>query len=244
MKPLFLKLSLLFLLAITISSCQFNIGGNGVNAEGEIVEKEFKIDKTFDKVSTGSAWDVELIKSDETRLMVRTNENIIPLFEYKINGGELSISSKGNIRNPDVMDVELYYKSLSEIHASSASDVTSKEVFEQRDITISSSSAADIILRLKTKNCNVSASSASDIELSGTSINFNANASSSADIDAENLKTKNSTVKASSAASIDVYATESLTAKTSSSGSIDYSGNPKTTDFDQSTSGGDIEKND
>lgn len=245
MKTTTMKTAILLFLSLSFTACQFNMEGNGLRGQGKIIKKEFKIDKDFDKVATASVWNVELIQSDNPRLVVRTNKNIMPLFEYKVSGDkELSISSKKNIMKADQMEVKLYYKSLSGLKASSASDLTSREVFDQKDINISASSAADIDLRLKTKNCDVSASSASDVELSGTSINFNARASSSAAIDGEDLKTKNATVKASSAASIDVYATKSLKATSSSSGSIEYSGNPETTDLDQRNSGGTIEKDD
>lgn len=244
MKLKSLKLAILFLTTLTISSCRMNFVNNGIDGKGPVVEKEFQLNEPFGAVKTTSGWNVELIKSDAERIVVRTEENLTSIFQYEIEDGELRIFNKENIGKSKSRTVKIYYKSLSKIRASSGSELRSSEVFEQKDLTLSASSGAELKLHVKTENCTASTSSGGEMELYGTSVNFLGHSSSGSELDAKKLKTKKSDVKASSGASIKVNAIESLTANTSSGGDIDYSGHPKKTKLKQSISGGDIEQDD
>lgn len=217
-----LKLTILFLTALTVSSCKMDFINNSINGKGPVVEKEFSLDKTFDAVQATSGWDVELIQSDNPHLVVRTQENIIPVFRYKIKKGKLTISFKENtnIRNVKVQEVKVYYKALSEIGASSSASVSSEEIFEQEKLTLKTSSGAKMQLHLKTSECSTISSSSSQMKLDGTSIHFDAKASSGSKLLASDLKTKKCTVTASSSSSIKTQALQTLLAKASSGGNI------------------------
>ncbi len=84
-----------------------------------------------------------------------------------------------------------------------------------------------------------SATSGSDIELTGNTDQHTSSATSGASIDAYNLLSKNTTVNVTSGADINVYASESIDARATSGGDIDFKGNPKKVNK-QSSSGGSI----
>ncbi len=233
-----IKLSLLCCLAIAASSCSFVF--TGVNGKGPVTEKTFTINQPFHAVEATSGWDVELIKSNHPKIVVRSEENLIALFQYKIENGKLRIYNKKNIGESKSRVVEIYYQSLASISASSGSELSSNVVFNQKKIHLSVSSGAEMNLTLKTENCTASASSGGSMELSGASVNFKAHASSGGSLDANNLKTKTTTAEASSGGDISTYVLENLDASTSSGGSIDYKGNPAQKNIDRSISGGDI----
>lgn len=222
---------------LSLSSCKFDVAG--IKGEGPVTEETYEIDQKFDKLSAHKAWNVELIKSDKPRLIVKTQENIHPLFKYKIENGKLSLSIKGNknVQNVKEQSVKVYYKNLSEIKASSASSIFCTDTFDQKDLNLKASSAGNIKLHLKTAMSSASASSSGKIELSGTSISFKGRASSAGRVDAKNLKTKTSDVGTSSAGRVSIYALDSLKAKASSAGKVLYVGKPKKTTLKESSSG-------
>ena len=109
------------------------------------------------------------------------------------------------------------------------------------EISISSTSGADIRITVNATSVETNSTSGSDIRIAGTTINHASSATSGASIDAYELESKNVIVNATSGAGINIYASEKLDAKANSGGDIDFKGNPKSVNKN-SSSGGDISK--
>lgn len=237
MKKSIFTLSIAMFLVFFTTSCQVNFS-NGVSGNGDVIHKTFNLDQSFTGVSSSSGWDVKLKKSTENKIEVSTDENIMPLFSHKIENGMLKISSKKSINRSKIREAVVYYtEELQQLHASSGSELSSAEVFEQKNLKIDASSGADLSVKLKTESTSVDISSGAEVSLNGTCINFTVDASSGSELKAKNLKTKNSNLDASSGASIDVEVAETLTADTSSGADITYYGKPSKINYDESISG-------
>jgi DUF4097 and DUF4098 domain-containing protein YvlB len=78
---------------------------------------------------------------------------------------------------------------------------------------------------------NAEASSSGDVILSGVCRSANFSASSSGDVEAKNLQADAVNANASSAGDITCHAVESLNVTTSTSGNVNYKGNPKHIDY-------------
>ncbi len=134
-------------------------------------------------------------------------------------------SSSGDIEGGDVICDELI------LEASSSGDVTLGEV-ECLSLEAASSSSGDVSVReLKAETVEADASSAGDIKLAGECRSAKFSASSSGDVEAKNLKADKVVAKASSAGDVTCWSVESLDATTSSSGNVNYKGDPKHIDF-------------
>ncbi len=130
-------------------------------------------------------------------------------------------SSSGDIESGSVKCDELI------IQASSSGDVELSQT-ECRSLDVEASSSGDVSVKnITAEQVQADASSAGDVALSGVCRTADFSASSSGDIEAKNLKADVVKARASSAGDVTCHAVESLTAETSSAGSVNYKGNPQ-----------------
>lgn len=134
-------------------------------------------------------------------------------------------SSSGDIKGGSVVCDELVAMS------SSSGDIVLGTV-ECKSLEADASSSGDVNIKdLKAEIVEADASSSGDVILSGECRSANLSASSSGDINAKHLKADKVVAGASSAGDVTCHAVESLTASTSSSGNVNYKGNPKHIDY-------------
>lgn len=134
-------------------------------------------------------------------------------------------SSSGDIEGGKVMCDALTAS------ASSSGDILLNKV-ACTSLEANASSSGDITIRdLKAEMVEADASSSGDVNLSGECRSATLSASSSGDVNAKQMKTDKVIAKASSAGDVTCYPVESLKATASSSGSVNYKGNPQYIDF-------------
>ena len=141
--------------------------------------------------------------------------------------GEVSMksSSSGDIEGGNVVCDVLNAES------SSSGDVSIKEL-KAETVNAAASSSGDVSIKyLKAESVNAEASSSGDVILSGVCRSANFSASSSGDVEAKNLQADAVNANASSAGDITCHAVESLNVTTSTSGNVNYKGNPKHIDY-------------
>ena len=141
--------------------------------------------------------------------------------------GQVSLksSSSGDIEGGDVVCDELV------VSASSSGDVALGRV-ECTLFDANASSSGDVEIKsLKAETVEADASSSGDVILAGECRSAVLNASSSGDVKAKGLKADKVVARASSAGDVTCHPVESLEATTSSSGSVNYKGDPKHIDY-------------
>lgn len=157
-------------------------------------------------VSAGINVYVSKGKSDRVRIesTIEDFNNIV----IKQSGKKLTIGYNSQLNNKfrkqDIKtNVYLSAEELIAISASSASKVSSTDLFKSTDFTAEASSAATIKVNIEATNIKASATSASDINLNFKAQNISLSCTSSADIDAKGECT---TLKgaATSAADLDI----------------------------------------
>ena len=229
--------SILFLATI-LSSCNVNMF-NRVNGNRNVVTEDRNLKEDFTKIKVSTGLDLYISQGSKTDITVEADENLQDIIITEINDGVLKIYSEKNIWKAKARKVYVTVETLEGITATSGSDVYTKETIKVNDIKISATSGADIRMSLNANSVSSSATSGSDIEISGVANNHSSSATSGASIDAYDLKSKIVSVKVSSGADINIYASESINARASSGGDIDFKGNPKQV-TKKSSSGGDI----
>ncbi|MBE6275021.1 MAG: DUF2807 domain-containing protein [Bacteroides sp.] len=134
-------------------------------------------------------------------------------------------SSSGDIEGGEVVCDELIAS------ASSSGDVILNQV-ECTSMHADASSSGDVEIKyLVAETVQADASSSGDVILGGECRSANLSASSSGDVQAKDLKANKVVARASSAGDVTCYPVESLEATASSSGSVNYKGDPKHIDF-------------
>lgn len=224
MKKLFLSTSLILL-------CFFAIGQD---------REERKLN-SFDEVQVSQGIDAYLEKG--TKESVKVEARGIPLDEVltEVYGGRLKVHLSKNRWRDYSVTVYITYVSLDGISASSAANVTGKNIIKGDRLDLDVSSAADIEVEVDVNDLSCDASSSGDIEVSGKTKYLDVEVSSAGGVDAYDLEAEIVKVDASSGAGAKVYATKEIDAEASSGASVRYRGDPAKSRTDTG-SGGSVRK--
>jgi hypothetical protein len=235
--PITKFLTILFV-ATLFSSCALDMF-NRVNGNKNVVTEDRSTKESFSEIKVSNGLELHIYQGSKNKIIVDADENLQEIIITEVNNGVLKIYSEKNIWRAKSKKIFVTIKDLEAVKATSGADVYSEETLKVNDISISSTSGADINISVDANTVETNSTSGSDIEISGVSNKHISSATSGASIDAYNLLSKNVIAKVTSGADINVYASESLDAKATSGGDIDFKGNPKNVNK-KSSSGGDI----
>lgn len=225
-------------LATLLSSCNVNMF-NRINGNRNVVTEDRSLKEDFTKIKVSTGLDLYISQGKSTEITVEADENLQDIIITEINDGVLKIYSEKNIWKAKARKIYVTVATLEGVTATSGSDVYTEETIKVNNISVSATSGADIRMALDANSVSSSATSGSDVEISGITNQHSASATSGASIDAYELESKNVTVKVTSGADINVYASETIDAKATSGGDIDFKGSPKQVNK-KSSSGGSI----
>lgn len=238
MKSTTKKLLALLFVSVLMSSCNVNMF-NRVNGNRNVVTADRSTSQKFTKIKVSTGLDLYLSQGTKNKVTLEADENLHDIIITEVNDGVLKIYSEKNIWQAKARKVYVTVKNLEGLTATSGSDVYTEDVLKVETIKVSATSGADIRIALDADTVETSATSGSDIRISGTANNHTSIANSGASIEAYKLISKNATVQVSSGADINIYASESINAKASSGGDIDFKGNPREMNK-KSSSGGSV----
>lgn len=181
----------------------------------------------FSTLKVYNGIDVELIKSDETKIIITGSK--AEKVKIKNSGNTLKISLKFPETTAEgTVKATLYYATnLVTVDANEGAIITCKNI-KQPKIEIKAQEGAFINMVVNVKHLMVKTSSGAVIKLSGTSKNQTVNADLGGMYHGYNVSISDmSLVRAGSGSKVEVQAGETLDAKVSFGGSIFYKGKPE-----------------
>lgn len=198
----------------------------------------------FNSVSVSNAVVANLIPDSITYVEIMGNENSLRNTKAVVEDNQLRISieaaENNAMRQRPVVDI--HYKDISSIIATTAASVRNEGyVIETDKISISTSSAAKANIGLSCQSATVVTTSASDIKLSGDTRYVNISSSSASKVNAKGLQAGNATITAASGSNIKVSADTLATVRASSGAKIRYAGKPYI-NYETTTSGGSVRR--
>ncbi len=230
-----IKIIAAFSIALLLGSCiNINLGENG---NGKVVTEEREVSQDFTEVRGSAGLDVYLTQGGENKIVVEADENLHQYIETTIENGKLHVTTSEDIGRSTAKKVYVTYKELNNIEASSGADVVVNSVVKSQNLSLKSSSGADLEVEVFTQELTVKSSSGADLEVSGKASSLNADASSGSEIDAKELLVINCIAEASSGAEVTVNVQEKLETQVSSGGEINYYGDPVSVNSNESHSG-------
>lgn len=231
------RLTVLFLVTLVLSSCNIDMM-NRIEGNRNVVTQKRKVNGDFTHIKAMTGLDVYISQGNKLGVTVEADENLHDIIKTEVDNGRLKIWAEKSIWRSKASKVYVTVKDIESIRASSGSDVYSEGVLKADEITVSTSSGADMKVALNANSVDASSSSGSDLKITGTTVDFYGDASSGSSTNAYGLKSENATVKVSSGADLRIHATESIDARASSGGDIRYRGNPKKVSKKSSSGGG------
>ncbi len=224
---------MLLLFSLLAGGCVME-GGHVIRGDGNIVALEQELE-AFTGIHMGGTYEALLIPSEQFRISLETDENIVDITEIRVENNVLYIRTleDGAIR-PSKMDMRIYFPVLEKLEVGGACRLLSKGVLSGDRLHIDVSGAADLQFELDVKELVTIISGAANLNFSGDAQRHQANLSGASNVRAEKLHTRETDIRLSGAGSAHVHATELLKASLSGAGSIRYHGEPSQVIADRS----------
>lgn len=213
----------------------------------------------FSSIASAGSFNVH-VKIDGTEsLKITGDEDVINDIETTVSNGKLKIGTKDKISwklfNNKNIDIYITAKSLSglsssgsgnikldgnltgnaEIRASGSGSINA--AVNANDLQIALSGSGNVTSTISTKELTASVSGSGGMSLSGNVTSANIKVSGSGNLRAKNLKADVVSASVSGSGNINITAEKTITAQTSGSGRITYSGNATNVDIRKSGSG-------
>ena len=221
---------------LILSSCHFNIH-TGENGNGNVVTQERNVTQNFSEVRGSAGLDVYLTQGDENKIVVEADENLQQYIETEVENGKLHVTTSENIGHSKAKNVYVTFKELNNVEASSGAEVTGNSVIKSENLSLKSSSGAELKVEVFAKNLTAKTSSGADLIISGKASSLKADASSGSELNAKELFVISCDAEASSGAQVSVNVKEKLDTHVSSGGNVNYYGNPVSVNSNESHSG-------
>ncbi|UPZ15931.1 head GIN domain-containing protein [Flavobacterium humidisoli] len=234
------KFIIITITALLFASCNFNM--NAIEGSGNVTTEKRTVQGEFKNISVSNAIDLVIVQSATTEITVEADDNLQKEIVTKVENGTLIIECKySSFRNITSKTVTVKMPAIHKIEASSASTVEANGLIQGEDITLETSSAASMDVKIESDRIAIDAGSGSSVVIEGKALSLTTSVSSGGSIDAEKLMANDIQADASSGGTVSVKPILSLKADASSGGNINYSGTPKTIEK-SATSGGSVNK--
>jgi len=234
-------LNLAFTIALIIISCSevhAQLINKKVVGNGNVVSKVITTGD-YDSILTVGPLDVHLEMGTEGEITVTTDDNLQEyiIVEVKDNKLVLRTKKKTTLKTKKGIHVVVPFKEISELSLIGSGDVDTKDTIKANQFEVSLTGSGDLNLELNVGELDAKITGSGDMQLSGDVKDFEVKISGSGDFDGSSLKSENTQVYVSGSGDATVTAKDHLKARVSGSGSIKYSGTPKSKDTKVSGSG-------
>jgi hypothetical protein len=213
-----------------ISCNNLPIIGNGILKTSE------RNVSSFEKIRSSGSADLRLHLSQEYRVIITTDSNLIEIVTTEVSGNTLRIGSKNGNYSFTKIQVDVYCPVLTGISISGSGSFSSDDKITAAVFESNVSGSGNINGTVECDNFSADISGSGDIAIAGTGKNSNIRISGSGNFNGIEFITNNVTARISGSGNMSIWALENINATVSGSGSIKYRGTPKI-DFNGSGSG-------
>jgi len=229
---------ILFLMLVSFSIQAQNY--KNIKGKGPVVNKTITT-TAYDGIAVSGSFFVTLVDGTEGTITINAEENLVNYIIVEVKENTLYIRPEKNYglsaSKGKKIQINVPINTISSVSLAGSGDVISNFMMNASSFKISLAGSGDIKLGIEAQNIDASVSGSGDIELKGTALNFNAAVAGSGDIKAFDLQAENAKASIAGSGDIEIYSTQSIEARVSGSGDIQYKGNPTKVDSKVSGSG-------
>ena len=227
------------LLLTTISYGQWS-SNQKIKGNGKVISEK-RTTASYDGIAITGFFDVELVSGKEGNITIKGEENLLSYIKVEVIDKVLKISTEKNkyistSKGSEIVIV-VPFESIDQVSLTGSGDVVTKNSIKSKSFSAKLIGSGDMNLNVESSDFDVNLSGSGDMVLTGKTENFNSNLNGSGDIDASDLKAKNAKITVSGSGDSKVFCSESLHARVSGSGDIEYIGDPKKKDTKVNGSG-------
>ena len=206
-------------------------GGRRVDGSGKVAEEARALTPFTAVVVTGPV-EVRMKAADSERVVVRADDNIVPLIETRVDdGGRLVIGVKdgASFRTRNRMSAEVSFRELSSVLISGSGDLRADRVKASIFETTIRGSGDVVIESLDSDAVALSIAGSGDFTAAGRTAKLGVVIVGSGDVRAEKLEAREAAVRIRGSGDARVHAVESLQVDIAGSGDVRYRGQPVVT---------------
>lgn len=220
------NLTMIVLLSGIYTGCDLMYTETG---NGNITEEIREINQFDEVVITGNYQVIfEKERSDGNKVIITTDENLLPYINTYTRGTTLVIETDGRIKSDEGIHVTVTYDNdnLNHISISGAATVKNKDKLKSEKLEISMSGAGAADLEVLAETLQVSLSGAGSVKLRGETQIQRVNLSGAGSLEAFELRSDKAFISISGVGGAQVTVLEELDADVSGVGGITYRGDP------------------
>lgn len=210
------------LMATLVAAC------DSVSGSRNVVKEERQLGE-FTHVEVSGSMDVYITQGSSRGLTIEAEDNIVPLVETEVNGGELEIRFKRNtnIRTHKQVKVYLTTPVLEGLNLSGSGDVEVKSHFTSAgSVEVNLSGSGDVSASFDAPELNVSLAGSGNIDLKGQTRDLHISIAGSGNCEADELLAETAEVNIAGSGNADVHASRDLKVSSLGSGNVRYKGAP------------------
>ena len=186
--------------------------------------------KDIKKLSLSGYIKVELIKSNEEKVVFTVFPVVKRLISVQASKGRISIKGESNRLQQVVTQrpiIQVYYTQLEAIKAREEAYITGKEFIQNEKLDLLATQGSKMDLRVYTQYLKVNVRTRAKVLLTGSSDVFRTKVKKGASFKAFDLKTNICYVNAREQSGASVFVRETLYMSTGTGSLVQYQGNPK-----------------
>lgn len=180
----------------------------------------------FNKIKVFDLIEVNLIKSDENRILIK-GDNVYDIkFVNKDGTLKLRMELEKKFRGEDTM-IEVYYKHLDIIDGNEGAKIVGNELISQNSIELRAQEGARIKIGMEVENVEIRAVTGGIVEASGIATNQVVVLNTGGIFEGRDLKTQVASVKISAGGEAELHASEKVDINVRAGGDVYVYGNPR-----------------
>jgi len=214
--------------------------GNKVKGNGNVTTIS-RTTSDYDAIACAGSMDFILVKGKEGKLTIEGEENLLEHIVTEVKNNTLIVKvEKGvNLRESHnkTIKITIPFEDIDKVSLTGSGDLWNTDTINETNLEVSLTGSGDVVLDIDTNNVSGSVTGSGDVTLKGKTTNLEASVTGSGDFNGNNLHAENTEVSVTGSGDAEVYSTETLKARVSGSGDIEYHGNPKKEDTKVAGSG-------
>ncbi|RLD44441.1 MAG: hypothetical protein DRI89_03145 [Bacteroidetes bacterium] len=198
--------------SVTITNAQVRGNGNVVSEDRNV--------SSFTSIEVNNSADIYITEGNSNTIIVKTDENILPIITTKVSDGVLKVSNSKSFRSAEVLEVYVSMKNIDKLSSSGSGDIYCEGV-SGTDVYVRLNGSGDFKADFSVKNLELKLNGSGDAEVRGVRGALQIYISGSGDVEAEDLQLESCTMKMMGSGDIKLRgSTAKLTVRQSGSGDV------------------------
>ena len=195
----------------------------------------------YDGIKCAGSFDYILVAGTEGKITLEGEENLLEYVIVEVKDNKLIVKTEHHINlkpsNNKTIKITIPFKDINSVSLAGSGDLWNEDVITATNLDVALAGSGDVVLKIAATNTEGRVAGSGDLTLKGNTNKLEAKVAGSGDFHGFDLQSNHTEVAVAGSGDAEVVSNESLKARVSGSGDIEYRGNPKTEDSKVAGSG-------